>query len=167
MSETEKDRGMWNDIKPKQYFGLVGAMIAIAAFVQITNFRFIPGPLIVGMPLVAVVIGGRMLWLHRESPNLKPLAVATGASALVAIVLGVSLGTSVGDPIIDESDPGEVSSLYESCAEGDLYDCDQLFMESPSGSAESAFGDNCGGLGHQVDIWCSEKGAQEFGGRVG
>ena len=69
MSETEKDRGMWNDIKPKQYFGLVGAMIAIAALVQITNFRFIPGPLIVGMPLVAVVIGGRMLWLHRRVPT--------------------------------------------------------------------------------------------------
>ena len=56
-----------------------------------------------------------------------------------------------------------LDALYDSCAAGTMYDCDLLYMESPVDSTYETFGDFCGGLGHQVGVWCSEEGAEQFG----
>ena len=41
------------------------------------------------------------------------------------------------------SDP-ELDELYDSCEDGDYAACDQLYLDSPSGSEYEAFGDSCG-----------------------
>ncbi len=43
------------------------------------------------------------------------------------------------------SDPG-LDSLYESCGEGDLSACDDLYFEASPDSEYAVFGDTCGGL---------------------
>ena len=39
-----------------------------------------------------------------------------------------------------------LDALYDQCADGDWAACDELYMESPSGSAYEEFGDTCGNL---------------------
>lgn len=44
-----------------------------------------------------------------------------------------------------ETDDPELESLIEGCQAGDMETCDDLFLESPTGSAEEEYGNTCGG----------------------
>lgn len=51
-------------------------------------------------------------------------------------------------------DDGFLDSLYDSCADGDAYSCDQLFGSSPIGSAYEAFARTCGDIREADDTPC-------------
>jgi hypothetical protein len=112
----------------------------------------------------------------------RTIGAAIGATLTLATLFGCAAG---GDEVTTTTEPttaptaeaepapaprapappvdNTLDALYDSCAAGDMYACDRLYMESPVGSLEETFGDFCGGLGHQVGVWCSEQGAEEFG----
>lgn len=50
-------------------------------------------------------------------------------------------------PVLDE--------LWDACAEGDLYSCDDLWWMAPAGSEYESFGDTCGNR-NKPGEWCSE-----------
>ena len=101
---------------------------------------------ILGTGIIAVIFG------HVAMKDIKKTGKDGKGMAIAGLVLGY-----------EPAPASEVSALYDDCASGDMYACDQLYMESPSGSDEEAFGDDCGGLGHQVGAWCSDRGQAEFG----
>ncbi len=178
-TEQKKDdswRAGWDrHIKPKEFFLLMAGLIAFGLVIRVSGFQYIPTQLIMVLPIVGVLMGGRMLYQNRKHEAFQTLAIATGVTALVGIVLAISLGLSIGDPVVDPgevsdsgevSDPIEASDLYNECAEDGGYACDRLFMESTPGSNEQAFGANCGDRGYTDEngIWCSPEGLKEFGG---
>lgn len=56
------------------------------------------------------------------------------------------------------SDPA-LDVLWDSCAAGNMADCDELFWESPFGSAYEDFAQNCGTAGMPADqIFCDNSG---------
>ena len=66
---------------------------------------------------------------------------AEGSGNLCAEVFGadnVLEGTFGADPVLD--------ALYESCGDGDLSACDELYFEASPDSEYAVFGDTCGGL---------------------
>jgi len=64
------------------------------------------------------------------------------------------------------SDP-ELDALYDECEGGDYQACDDLFLESPSGSEYEDFGDTCGGRndpsGYCVDLYEGEDAGTDLG----
>ena len=84
---------------PREFFLGMAGLIGVGIVIQVTNFQFIPAILIFALLPLAVFWGARMLYQNREHYAFKALAVATGVTTFVAVVLGISLLTSVGDPI--------------------------------------------------------------------
>ena len=101
-------------IKPREFFLVMGGLIVFGLLIRVSGYQFIPGKLIVLLPIAGVLLGGRMLYQNRAHPNFQNLAIATGAIALVGIVLSISLGLSIGDPIVDDS-------VREHCASIGMY----------------------------------------------
>ena len=66
------------------------------------------------------------------------------------------------------SDP-ELDELYDSCEDGDYAACDQLYLDSPSGSEYEDFGDSCGDRnepsGFCVDLYGEGEGGIRGDGR--
>jgi len=73
-----------------------------------------------------------------------------------------SLGLSCGG--LSTSDEGscadefgvayDLGDLRGDCGDGDMVACDLLYLYSPSGSFEEAYGDECGGLGGGTNRTC-------------
>ncbi len=59
---------------------------------------------------------------------------------------GAPADSTCGDPALD--------TLYSACASGDMQACDDLYMQSPAGSACEAFGDTCGNTA-SGGTWCT------------
>ncbi len=47
-----------------------------------------------------------------------------------------------------------LDGLYDDCAAGDMEACDDLYLQTPAGSACEAFGDTCGGI-TSGEGWCA------------
>jgi len=60
-------------------------------------------------------------------------------------------GASCGDQFGVSYDLGQ---LRGTCGDGDMAACDLLYLYSPSGSLDEAFGDECGGLGEGTSRTC-------------
>lgn len=62
------------------------------------------------------------------------------------------------DPVVEDDDPGtagdasleDFADLVESCEDGDMADCDELFFVTPVGSAAEDVGRTCGGVGDET-----------------
>jgi hypothetical protein len=53
-------------------------------------------------------------------------------------------------------DDAQLDALWDACADGDLAACDELYLDSPIGSAYEAFGDSCGGRQFEdTGVWCA------------
>lgn len=50
-----------------------------------------------------------------------------------------------GDSSFEPASDEELQALYDSCATGELADCDQLYLSAPFGSDFEEFGSTCGG----------------------
>jgi hypothetical protein len=92
-----------------------------------------------------------------------PADVEGAIDELVADGLGLpgnEAGNSYEDAIHGNDtygDDAELDALWDSCADGDDAACDQLYLESPLGSAYEAFGDSCGGRqSENTGVWCEE-----------
>jgi hypothetical protein len=65
------------------------------------------------------------------------------------------------DDSADEDEPFEygddalLDDLYDQCEDGDLVACDDLYFESPEGSAYESFGSTCGGAEDDLFGDCS------------
>ena len=128
---------------------------------------------ILGTGIIAVIVGHvAMNDIKKTGKDGKGMAIAGLVLGYITTafwtifwiaVLAVGASTSTSPSAFEPAPASEVSALYDDCASGDMYACDQLYVESPLGSDEEAFGDDCGGLGHQVGAWCSDRGQAEFG----
>jgi hypothetical protein len=58
-------------------------------------------------------------------------------------------------------DDGFLDSLYDSCADGDPFSCDQLFGSSPIGSGYEAFAQTCGDTRDPSSTPCELAGSGE------
>ncbi len=67
-------------------------------------------------------------------------------------------GGAGGDESMSYGDDPVLDALYDSCAEGDMAACDDLFWDSPLGSEYEAFGNTCGELfsEDEVPFSCAE-----------
>ena len=84
---------------PREFFLGMAGLIALGTVIRVTNFQFIPATLVFALLPLAVFWGARMLYQNQQHYAFKALAVATGVITFVAVGLGISLLTSVGDPI--------------------------------------------------------------------
>lgn len=95
------------------------------------------------------------------------VAVAIVVVGALAVLRGVgNVVTSIDIPSVTETEPGAgvadgygddpaLDALWDQCAAGDGAACDDLYLESPFGSAYEEFGDTCG---HRESggEWCAE-----------
>lgn len=82
------------------------------------------------------------------------IAIAVGAVVVLGVlafaaatVLGVLGGGSYGDDT-------ELDRLYDACAGGDGWACDELYWESPLNSEYEEFGDTCGFRFPPQQVYC-------------
>lgn len=83
------------------------------------------------------------------------LVVIGGIVLAIVFLGGGSKGPAGMSPEIAaelEENP-ELRSLYDGCAAGDMAACDDLYLESPLGSALEEFGNTCGGTESGAG-WC-------------
>ncbi len=65
------------------------------------------------------------------------------------------LATSGGASCSDQFGvPIDLGQLRADCGEGDMVGCDLLYLYSPGGSVDEAFGDECGGIGEGANRTC-------------
>ena len=109
--------------------------VSIAAFATI----------FVGLAIVPVVLG--IIGMRRTSKN----GTQGKWMALVGIIVGalqilayVAIGLIVGLAVNEHNQ--RIDTLYNSCADGVMSDCDTLYWESDYGSADRDFADTCGGI---------------------
>jgi hypothetical protein len=76
------------------------------------------------------------------------ILVALGAGVLVfgAWQFEVERTEAVVEVPWTYGDDADLDDLWDSCAEGDWSDCDELYAQSASGSGYEWFGGTCGGL---------------------
>jgi Domain of unknown function (DUF4190) len=83
--------------------------------------------------------------------------VGVGTLALYAVLAVAVIGGTSGDGGFGPSSDNRLSQLHDQCADGNMGSCDDLYRESPIGSAEEEFGDSCGGRGRDIgQVWCDE-----------
>ena len=98
--------------------------------------------LLIGGGILAAVILAVIAFLalsggDDDDNNQDEISDTTGDSSDTTDTTGTpSEGSYGSDPELDE--------LYDSCEDGDYAACDQLYLDSPSGSEYEAFGDSCG-----------------------
>ena len=99
---------------------------------------------------------------------------SSGSAARTA--LGVTAASEPGDTIPVDTTDGtgseasptpptglgddpDLDALAESCFEGELLDCDHLFLQAPTGSPYEDYGDTCGGRQPAgTEEWCALAG---------
>lgn len=81
------------------------------------------------------------------------IAAVVGVLAIAGVILAVVLVNRVPDPaaLIQGDDP-VLNQLAQSCFDGDMSACDDLFLQSPSGSAYESYGNTCGGRVAEADV---------------
>lgn len=60
-----------------------------------------------------------------------------------------------GDSLFEPATDDELQALYDSCAAGELADCDQLYLSAPFGSDFEEFGSTCGGTSDPMYGGCT------------
>lgn len=60
------------------------------------------------------------------------------------------------DPLASEAEEAGLVAEYEACANGELNECDTLYLLAPVGSELEEFGDTCGGA-QPAGQWCGEE----------
>lgn len=81
------------------------------------------------------------------------IAAVVGVLAVGGIILAVLLVNRVPDPapVVLGDDP-VLNQLAQSCFEGDMGACDDLFLQSPAASDYEAYGNTCGGRVDEADV---------------
>ncbi len=130
-----------------------------------------PGPLFllgvviaaaIAIPVLVVVLGGDDGGTAAGSSTTTAAATTTEATTTTAATTTTTAPTTTsattttsmpspcGDPTLD--------ALYQDCASGDMQACDDLFWQSPVGSACEEFGDTCGGTTSGSEV-CADSGS--------
>ncbi len=81
------------------------------------------------------------------------IATVVGILAIGGIILAVVLVNKVPgpDPLVQGDDPA-LNQLALSCFDGNMSDCDSLFLQSPAASTYEAYGNTCGGRIAETDV---------------
>jgi hypothetical protein len=97
-----------------------------------------------------------------DAADLPPVDIEGALDEFVADGLGLP-GTEAGNSyeqavhgVDTHGDDVELDALWDACADGDDAACDELYLESPIGSAYEAFGDSCGGR-EANGAWCEQE----------
>ncbi len=126
---------------------------------------------LLGTAIFAVIVGHKAMkelkvwetrWPTQKGRTQAVIALILGyiqtifwTLALVALIVAAISGWG-------SAPASNISELHSECANGDMYSCDQLYVESEADSAEERFGDTCGGR-QSAGNWCSPRGEEEFG----
>lgn len=128
---------------------------------------------LLGTGIFAVVVGHKALKELKEWETRWPTQRGK-TQAVIALILGylqtilwtifwIMLIVAVSSGWGPASD-ARLTEMYDECAAGNDYACDELYVESETGSEEERFGDTCGGRQSAgTGNWCSPQGEEDFG----
>jgi len=123
-------------------FFAVGGLGAASAHGTAIKGVSIQGPswlIMVGLGVGTIIFGA---WQFEQKPG------DVGAPKEEATVITVAEGR---DEPYTYGDSIRLDDLWDSCAEGDWTDCDELYEVSPFGSEYEFFGATCGGIVPEPD----------------
>jgi len=81
------------------------------------------------------------------------IAIVVAVVAMGAIVVAVLLANRLPEPTpVVPGDDSALNSLAQSCFDGDMGACDELFRVSPVGSEYESYGNTCGGRVPVADV---------------
>src|SRR5688572_24947422 len=88
-----------------------------------------------------------MIGRHVTEPvrPVRRLLVAASVVTLVLLGVGMDAVATPPEPPDDLGADPELDALAQSCFDGDMLACDELFLRAPVGSDYEAYGDTCGG----------------------
>lgn len=100
--------------------------------------------------------GGQPPYGAAQAPKSKTgliIAAIVGVLAIGGVILAVVLVNRVPSPAaVVQGDDAALNQLSQSCFDGNMSDCDSLFLQSPAGSEYEAYGNTCGGRVDEADV---------------
>lgn len=81
------------------------------------------------------------------------IAAVVAAVAIAAVIVAVLLVNETPDPspLVQGDDPA-LNQMAQSCFDGEMAECDQLYRLSPLGSEYESYGKTCGGRIDEADM---------------
>ncbi len=97
--------------------------------------------------------GAGSYWPPPKSRRTLLIAIVVAVVAVGAIVVAVLLANRLPEPTpVVPGDDSALNSLAQSCFDGDMGACDELFRVSPVGSEYESYGNTCGGRVPVADV---------------
>lgn len=81
------------------------------------------------------------------------IATVVGVLAIAGVILAVVLiNNTPGPSAVVQGDDAALNALAQSCFDGEMPACDDLFLQSPVDSDYEAYGNTCGGRIEEADV---------------
>ncbi len=111
-------------------------------------------------------LGGTELVITGNTVTGRTTAIRTDSGTDVDVIdntlstgqTGIYVYSGSGTDVVDDyGSDSELDALYDACTAGHGEACDDLFWQSPVGSAYEAYGDTCGGRFEPGTVFCTDE----------